>query len=187
MTLRRLLASAPLVLLVAYLAHAVGFGTSHAPGGAHGGELLGGLLAALALAALVPVLWLGFGRSSNRSFAETLRALAANLPGSGNLAALAAVLAGGGGVAFAAIEISEGHSLTLSWAIAGLVLAAVGVAALAGVALAWLARFGLYIAALGARLPERLLPAITLRPPALVPATSLGRGTRRGRAPPRLA
>jgi hypothetical protein len=187
MTLRRLLAAAPLALLVAYLAHAVGFGTSHAPGAANAGALLGGLLAALAVAALAPVLWLVFRPSSNRSLKDALQALSANLPGAGNPAILAAVLAAGGGLAFAGIELSEGHGLTLSWAIAGLLLAAVAIAALTGAALTWLARLGLYIAALCARLPERLRPAITFAPLALVPVSSLARGSRRGRAPPRLA
>jgi hypothetical protein len=187
MTLRRLLVAAPLALLVAYAGHAAGFGTTHALGGAHGPALLAGLVVALALSALVPVLWLAFGKTP-RSLAEVIRGLASSLPASGNLPAMAALLAALGGIAFACIELTEGRAPAPTWALAALPLAALAVAALARFALSWLARLGLYIATLGERLPERLSPPTFLAPPAFAPVSaSLARGSRRGRAPPRLA
>jgi hypothetical protein len=185
MTFRRLLVAAPLALLVAYLGHAAGFGTTHALGGAHGGELLAGLVAALALIALAPVLWLGFGRTPHRSLVDVVRGLASALPAAGGLAAMAAILAALGGLAFAGIELTEGRAPTPAWALAALPLAALAVAALARFALSWLALLGLFIATLGERLPERLSPPTFLAPLAFAPVSaSLARGSRRGRAPP---
>jgi hypothetical protein len=184
MSLKRLLAASPLAVLVAFAAHAAGFGSSHLLGGTAGPDFLRFTLACIALLALAVFLRAGLAAPAQRS--KLGRRLARALPGSGGFVPLATTLLAGGAFVFAALEASEGHGLQLStgW-LGGLALAAILVAAAVRFAIAWLTRLGLHLAALGDELATGLALWFTLAPAAAaVRATGPAARLRRGRAPP---
>ncbi len=178
MTLRRLGLAVPLAVLVAVLAHVVGFGAEHAPGAAHAAGLLTTLGVALGLAALVTL------------FAAALRADRRDGASPQQDRWLPLFLALGGAVAYGAIELAEGHTPLGggAGALVSLVPAAALVSGLARLASRMLRLSGMALAALvpasSRRLP-RFAPAPARRPdPA---GTTHGPGAHFGRAPPTLA
>ena len=94
MLLRRLLVGGPLAVLVAVLAHVVGFGFAHAPGTAHALDLAVALGSALATLGSATVLW-GSARENELRARSTIASVA-------ELSAFAAL-------AFVAIEALEGN------------------------------------------------------------------------------
>lgn len=186
MVLRRALVTAPLAVVVALAAHAVGFGSDHVFGGAQAGGLLALGAGGSVLLALLGIGWLALAGGSAERGAQRLYAL---LPARG-LAGTAAVLAGSGFIAFAAGEAMEGRSPLGTWATAlGILVAAVAVAALSRAVARWLAAgafvlsFFIAALALGAQRPA---PAFARRRPAAARRID-ARGVRRGRAPPHFA
>jgi hypothetical protein len=183
MTLRRWLVGTPLALLVAILAHAASFGSSHGLARGYGGLLVAFLVAglvAVASATLLAIACGGAGRSSTPS--ECARRLRRALPGAGSLASMAAFLGAGGLVMFAAIETLEGRGVP-AWILGPVALCSVLVAALGHLATEGLARLGL---ALRNDHPVQTSPA---RESGRVYSASHVRshdpaGVRRGRAPP---
>jgi hypothetical protein len=184
MSLRRLLTATPLAVLVAFAAHAAGFGTSHVLGGAAGPELLRLTLACVGLLAIFVFVHAALSGSSGR---RTAVAWPRGLPGAGELAALGLTLLAGGTLVFAALEASEGHGLSLSAAwLGGLIAAAAGVAVGARLLFAWLTRLGRKLAEYGEAAASSLPLWIGLRPaPVPVRVNGPANRLRRGRAPPR--
>jgi hypothetical protein len=192
MSMSRIARAASLAFLVAILAHAADFGSSHEPGGRQGAALLHALWAALALLGFCAMLSGALGPSgrSRRAASGVLGPQGRARRAAGAAASLALSVLGltlGGFAAFCGVESLEGHApdpapslfLTLAAAAA---LVAFG----SRLAARWLAELGGELAALlqpaGAhhgrgmvrlRLLERHFADRTLV-----------RGVRRGRAPP---
>jgi hypothetical protein len=186
MVLRRALVTAPLAVVVALAAHAVGFGSDHVFGGAQAGGLLALGAGGSVLLALLGLGWLALaGVTAERG----TRRLYAFLPGRG-LAGNAAFLAASGFVAFAAGEAMEGRAALGTWATAlGILVAAVAVAALARAVARWLAAGAFALAFFVAALTlgtQRPAPSFARRRPAAARRVD-ARGVRRGRAPPPFA
>jgi len=186
MTLRRLLVAAPLALLVAVLAHLAGFGTDHVLGGQHGFTLLCSALGALFALAGSATLTVALGRP--RSFGEAAQGLRGALPGAGELVPFTAWLAGGALAAFWGLELLEGHAPFASlWVVPIASLLALAVAAAARAATRWFARAGLALATLAREIALGIGPrSVRLEARSLTVHTRPRRGSRCGRAPPRL-
>jgi hypothetical protein len=176
MTLRRLPACLALAALVGVLAHLAAFGSEHAPGGAGAPELLGGVLAALALAGLLAFLDAALRRSPGPVAAKLSRGYAV------------AALAAAGFASYGLIELAEGHfalGSALRALLAVLPIAAVvwGIATRVGSAAE---RAGAALAAFAAS-PGIAAAGLLLRPePAFAAQLRHAHGTPRGRAPPTL-
>jgi hypothetical protein len=185
MTLRRLLVTAPLALLVAVFAHLAGFGTGHELGGDHGASLISSALAALFALAGAGALAAALGRAD--SPADVAAELRRALPGSGELLPFAAWLFAGSLPAFWGLEVLEGHGpFGAGWMLPAAALAALGVALAVRLLTGWLAQAGLALAALAAAVGLAVAPRLApLEIRSLSAAQRLARGTRRGRAPPR--
>jgi hypothetical protein len=186
MVLRRALVTAPLAVVVALAAHAVGFGSDHVFGGAQAGGLLALGAGGSVLLALLGLGWLTLSGGTAQGGARRLYAF---LPGSG-LAGNAAFLAGSGFIAFAAGEALEGRSPFGTWATAlGILVAALAVAALSRAVARWLGAGAFALAGLVAAFTlgaPRSAPAFARRRPAAAQRID-ARGVRRGRAPPPFA
>ena len=187
MTLRRLLVAAPLALLVAFLAHLAGFGTDHVLGGQPGVALLCSALGALFALAGGATLTVALGRP--RSLGEAADELRGMLPGAGDVVPFAAWLFGGAVVAFWSLELLEGHApLGALWIVPVAALLALGAAAVSRAVVRWLARAGLSLAKLADEIPLGSSPRfVRLEARSLAVPHLPRRGSRRGRAPPRLA
>jgi hypothetical protein len=186
MTLRRLLAACPLAVLVAFAAHAAGFGSSHLLGGEAGPGALRLTLAWVVLLAGAAVAWVALSLPSRASVRSIARSLERGLPGGGRFDVLAGVLAVGGAGAFALLESAEGHGPVQlqAWWPAATALAALAVAAIVRLALSWLAGLGLFLARLGELRPSDAPSARRLAPAPVPVRTSPAARLRRGRAPP---
>ena len=183
MSLRRLPAAIALAIFVAMTAHVAGFGTSHALGGAHGSELTGAALAALALLLVAAVLLVAFAKPRHLTRSEATSLLVRALPGSGSLTAFAGLLAVGGVAAFAGLEALEGHDpLAAGWVLVLVPLIAVAVALLVRILVGRLADLGLRLAALAGDL-NFAVPRLTMLAASAAPArpSHISRGVHRGR------
>jgi hypothetical protein len=185
MTLRRLLITAPLALLVAVLAHLAGFGAGHELGGDHGASLISSALAALFALAAAATLAAALGQAN--SPADVLAELRRALPGSGEVLPFAGWLFGGSLPAFWGLELLEGHGpFGAGWLLPVAAVAALAMALAVRLVTRWLAEAGMALAALSESLtlgPAARLAPLEIR--SLSAAQRLARGTRRGRAPPR--
>jgi hypothetical protein len=114
------LLSAPLALIVAFLAHTAEFGSSHAFGGVYGVDLIAAALAALTLTAIVTPIVVAFSapRISGRSLASFAARLGLDLSVCGI------------GV-YAGMECLEGHVPVFSAGSVALLLGSAVVVALA--------------------------------------------------------
>jgi hypothetical protein len=184
MSLRRLLTATPLAVLVAFAAHAAGFGTSHVLGGAAGPELLRLTLACLGLMAIFAFV---HATLSSPAAARAVRVWPRRSSGPGELAALGLTLLAGGTLVFAGLEASEGHGFTPSVGWLGALIAAAGAVAVgARLLFTWLTRLGRKLAAYGEAAAAGLPLWIGLRPaPVPVRVSGPAHRLRRGRAPPR--
>jgi hypothetical protein len=184
MTLRRALVTAPLAVLVALAAHAIGFGGQHALGGAHAGMLLAAGLGGTLLLAGAALVWLVLTQSNARAGERVLLAL---LPAGGGLVAATAVLGLSGFAAFACGEALEGH---FPLGTLGTALASFAVSALIALgsrrSARWLADGAAALATLLAwPLGARACLAVTIGPaPRPTASQLLARGRHDGRAPP---
>ncbi len=186
MTFRRALVIAPLAVLVAVLAHILGFADGHTLGGRDGAGFLSLAFGGTILVAVIAFAWL-VAAGTDRRRGE--RALRTALPWNGQLAGLTSVLAAGGLAAFATIEAAEGRfPLGSVWSLPCIVIAALVVASCAQIVARWIAAAGEVVSsALGEnrRAPRRHHEIAAV---ALVPICPAGiRGARWGRAPPPFA
>jgi hypothetical protein len=185
MALRRALVTAPLALLVAILAHVVGFGGSHTFGGDYGQQVLALGFAGPALLALAAIVWLGLTESDRRRGEAALLAL---LPGGGRPAVAFATLGTSALAVFAAIELLEGHAAFGPASLLALACATALIAISARLSARWLAAAGSLVALAGCCAPLATAPGLRLALVAAPRARSVHRcSTRRGRAPPLLA
>jgi hypothetical protein len=146
MVLRRALVIAPLAILVAMAAHAIGFGGDHVLGGINASWMLAIGFGGTLLMAGVGLLWLAF---TQRDVRRAEQALLSFLPTGGGIGAAATLLGISGSAVFACGEALEGHSPAGTW-ITALALAAVAVLAAFAVraCLHWLAAGGVALAGL---------------------------------------
>jgi hypothetical protein len=186
MTLRRALVTAPLAVLVAVLAHVLGFADGHVLGGSNGAGFLSLAFGGTILVAVSAFVWL-VASATGRRLGE--RALLAALPANGRLAGLTATLATGGLAAFATIEAAEGRfPLGSALSPVCILIAAFAVAFVTQVVARWLAAAGDAVA-------SALATDFTSNPRhheifAVVPVPVCPegiRGARFGRAPPPFA
>jgi hypothetical protein len=186
MVLRRALVIAPLAVLVAMAAHAIGFGGEHLLGGSIASWMLAAGFGGTLLIAGAGLLWLGFTQRDARRGERALRSL---LPAGGGIVAAATILGISGSAVFACGEALEGHSPAGTWMTA-LALGAVAVLVAFAVraCLRWLAAGG---AALAALLAWAIAPtegpvvSVAVERPAAPRLVS--RGRHQGRAPPQPA
>ncbi len=186
MTLRRALVTAPLAVLVAVLAHVLGFADGHVLGGSHGAGFLSLAFGGTILVAVSAFVWL-VAAGADRILGE--RALLSALPGNGRLAGLTAALATGGLAAFATIETAEGRfPLGSAWSLPCILLAALAVALSTQLVARWLAAAGEAVASAIAtdyRSSPRRREVVAVASAPVCPAGI--RGARWGRAPPPFA
>jgi hypothetical protein len=185
MALRRALVTAPLALLVAILAHAVGFGGSHTFGGDRGDQLLALGVAGPALLALAAIVWLGLTEPDRR---RGERALLALLPGGGHPAGVFATLGTSSLAVLAVIEALEGRAPLAPASLLALGCATAFIAVAARLSARWLAAAGSLVALAGTPAPLAGAPPVRLALVTAPLARSVDRGSAcRGRAPPLLA
>jgi hypothetical protein len=186
MRLRQLPAAVAASILVAELGHAAGFGSDHLLGGSAGTTVLGSGLAWAALLMILAALGVALEAPRGRTPATAVTDLAEALPGRGEIWTMAAAFAGGGGLIYCLLEASEGHSpLGSPLALSAILPLAAAVAGALRFLLAWIAKAGLSLAALGGRRePARERWSAPVRSSLLVAETASPRGRRRGRAPP---
>jgi|ERR1700722_5295783 len=186
MTLRRALVTAPLAVLVAVLAHVLGFADGHVLGGSNGAGFLSLAFGGTILVAVSAFAWL-VASGNGRRLGE--RALLAALPANGRLAGLTAALATGGLAAFATIEAAEGRfPLGSALSPVCILIAAFAVALVTQLVARWIAAAGEAVAAALATdftSTSRRHEIAAAVPVPLCPAGI--RGARWGRAPPPLA
>jgi len=186
MVRRRALVTAPLAVLVALAAHAIGFGGDHLLGGVDSRWMVAAGLGGTLLLAGAGLLSLAFKRSDARHGERLLQNF---LPAGGRIGAAAAILTVSGFAVFACGEALEGHSPAGTWSTAlALGVVAVLVAFAVRACPRWLAAGGAALAALLTWvLAFAETPAVSVaiaRPAAPRP---VARGRRRGRAPPQPA
>lgn len=179
MSLRRIAKATSLALLVAVLAHAADFGSSHEPGGPQGAALLHALWATLAL--------LGFSTMLSGALGRRIRPGTTQGADGAGLAVSVLGLTLGGFAAFCALESLEGHAPDVEPALV-LYLAAAAAFVVLGSRLAgrWLTELGGGFAAWAeptGALRGRGIARLRLRQP-FVADRARARGARRGRAPP---
>ena len=182
MVLRRALVTAPLAVLVALAAHAIGFGSNHLLGGVDASWMFAAGIGGTLLVTGVALLWLAFTQSDIR---RAEQALLSFLPAKGGIAAGAALLGISGFAVFACGELIEGRSPGGTWTTA-LALAAVAVIAAFAIraCLRWVAAGGVALAALlaWALTPAAFAVALAPSPPATSRFIRYGRHL--GRSPP---
>ena len=186
MFLRRALVTAPLAVLVATVAHAIGFGGGHLLGGIHAGWTLAIGFGGTLLLAGAGLLWLAF---TQRDARRAEQALTNFLPAGDRVLAAATVLGISGSAVFACGEALEGHSAAGTW-ITALALGAVAVLVAVAVraSLRWLAAGGVALAALLAwTIASAEVPAVSLAGVRPASARLVAHGRHRGRAPPQPA
>jgi hypothetical protein len=186
MVASRVLAIAPLAVLVALAAHVTAFGADHAFGGAHSGELLALAIGGFSLLALVGTVWTGVAAGDVQE-GEAVLWRALPIPGRGGIWATLLVT---GFAAFACGELLEGRSPLGTWVSAlALLLAAGALSFAARHMIRWLAAGGAALRSLIERARYAAArPVVLVRPSSPVGAPRvLSRGTCRGRAPPLFA
>jgi hypothetical protein len=186
MLLRRALVTAPLAVLVAMTAHAIGFGGDHLLGGISAGWLLLVGFGGTVLMAGACLLWVAF---TQRNTSQGERALLSLVPAGGRIAAAATVFGISASAVFACGEALEGHS-PAGTRITALALAAVALLAAFAVraCLRWLAAGGAALAALltWAIAPSEL-PAVSVADSLAAAPRLIAHGRHDGRAPPQPA
>jgi len=186
MLFRRALVTAPLAVLVAMAAHAIGFGGDHLLAGINAGWLLAGGIGGTLLMAGAGLLWLAFTQSDAGQGEQALRSL---LPAGGGIVAAATVFGISASAVFAGGEALEGHS-PAGTRITALALAAVAVLAAFAVraSLRWLAACGAALAALLAwAIASAELPALSVAVTRPAAPRLIAQGRHDGRAPPQPA
>jgi hypothetical protein len=186
MILRRALVTAPLAVLVAMAAHAIGFGGDHLLAGINAGWMLAVGFGGTLLMAGAGLLWLA---GTQRDARQGERALLSLLPAGGGIVAAATVFGISASAVFACGEALEGHS-PAGTRVTAVALAAVAVLAAFAVraCLRWLAACGAALAALLAwAIAPAELPAVSVSDTRPAAPRPIAHGRHDGRAPPQPA